>query len=169
MQFWNHSALARGSFPAFSSWKERQGLCSTHLGQQGRKPSWGRAPVLSWRGGKLVKVGATTALRHMVFPFRIGRNHCGQALPSWVSHCKKFGAGRQTRARALSKWLGPHVLWVSPHCIYCVPLVVGGGGTKLWKSFSKVRLHLPEGSGLHVIYEACGSPATLSLFAMNFK
>lgn len=59
-------------------------------------------------------------------------------------------------------------LGISPWCVLC-PAAVGGSSTKLWESFSTARPPLPEGSALGVIYEGCGSPATLWLLVMNFK
>lgn len=102
---WNHSAAARGGFLAFPKWKGREGKVGGSAAptwcRQGRNPSPGSAPGLLRRDGTPVKAGAVTTLRHTLFPFRTGRNHCGQGLPSRVS--LRRGLERADRP-ALGRW-----------------------------------------------------------------
>lgn len=64
--------------------------------------------------GMWVKVAATTTLR--LFPFRTGRNHCGQGLPSQVKPLQRFGRDGWTDPA----W--PLLLRVFPHGEFRVPL-----------------------------------------------
>lgn len=139
----NHSTLTRGSSPAGG--KDGSQVCQ----------------------GEGWDVGGTGSHDHIkgCSPSEQAGTIVGKGFLPRLSLCRalEWMDGWMDRPRLASAPPG-----ISPLCILC-PTVVGGSGTKLWESFSKARPPLAEGSALGVIYEGCGSPATLWLLVMNFK